>query len=155
MSHSLFTICIYCAHFHFPLQLPIVASSMASLYFLELTDVLQPAQAGFHCHDRTLSMPYMEGSEELLPLLLLLSLAFAGPAASVRSPPRPYLMPQVSRDTPCLIPQACRETPCLIPQACRDTPCTILQASRNTLPNTPGLQGDTLPNGSGQQEHPA
>ncbi|XP_061098802.1 phospholipid phosphatase-related protein type 3-like [Conger conger] len=64
-------------------ELPIVASSMASLYFLELTDVLRPAQAGFHCRDRALSMPYVQGSEELLPPLLLLSLAFAGPAAAI------------------------------------------------------------------------
>lgn len=65
------------------LQLPIVASSMVSLYFLELTDVLQPALVGFRCHDRLLSMPYVESGEELIPLLMLLSLAFAGPAASV------------------------------------------------------------------------
>lgn len=64
-------------------QLPIVASSMISLYFLELTDVLQPAKVGFRCHDRTLSMPYVETGDELIPLLMLLSLAFAGPAASV------------------------------------------------------------------------
>ncbi|KAJ8371991.1 hypothetical protein AAFF_G00298130 [Aldrovandia affinis] len=64
-------------------ELPIVASSMASLYFLELTDVLQPARSGFHCHDRALSMPYVDGGEELIPLLMLLSLAFAGPAASI------------------------------------------------------------------------
>ncbi|XP_007240247.2 phospholipid phosphatase-related protein type 3 [Astyanax mexicanus] len=64
-------------------ELPIVASSMVSLYFLELTDVLQPAQVGFRCHDRSLSMPYVESGEELIPLLMLLSLAFAGPAASI------------------------------------------------------------------------
>ncbi|KAI1882649.1 hypothetical protein AGOR_G00237060 [Albula goreensis] len=64
-------------------ELPIVASSMASLYFLELTDVLQPARVGFLCHDRTLSMPYVDGGEELIPLLMLLSLAFAGPAAAI------------------------------------------------------------------------
>ena len=64
-------------------QLPIVASSMVSLYFLELTDVVQPAQVGFRCHDRELSMPYVDGGDELIPLLMLLSLAFAGPAASV------------------------------------------------------------------------
>lgn len=65
------------------LQLPIVASSMVSLYFLELTDVVQPAQVGFRCHDRDLSMPYVDEGDELIPLLMLLSLAFAGPAASV------------------------------------------------------------------------
>lgn len=65
-------------------QLPIVASSMVSLYFLELTDVVQPAQVGFRCHDRDLSMPYVDGGDELIPLLMLLSLAFAGPAASVK-----------------------------------------------------------------------
>ena len=56
---------------------------MVSLYFLELTDVVQPAQVGFRCHDRDLSMPYVDGGDELIPLLMLLSLAFAGPAASV------------------------------------------------------------------------
>lgn len=56
---------------------------MVSLYFLELTDVVQPAQVGFRCHDRELSMPYVDGGDELIPLLMLLSLAFAGPAASV------------------------------------------------------------------------
>ncbi|XP_028670552.1 phospholipid phosphatase-related protein type 3 [Erpetoichthys calabaricus] len=64
-------------------ELPIVASSMVSLYFLELTDLLRPAQVGFRCHDRALSMPYVESGDELIPLLMLLSLAFAGPAASI------------------------------------------------------------------------
>ncbi|XP_062252406.1 phospholipid phosphatase-related protein type 3 [Platichthys flesus] len=64
-------------------ELPIVASSMVSLYFLELTDVVQPAQVGFRCHDRELSLPYVDGGDELIPLLMLLSLAFAGPAASI------------------------------------------------------------------------
>ncbi|XP_060939258.1 phospholipid phosphatase-related protein type 3-like [Limanda limanda] len=64
-------------------ELPIVLSSLVSLYFLELTDVLSPAMVGFRCHDRDLSMPYMETGDELIPLLMLLSLAFAGPAASI------------------------------------------------------------------------
>ncbi|XP_003977545.2 phospholipid phosphatase-related protein type 3 isoform X1 [Takifugu rubripes] len=64
-------------------ELPIVASSMVSLYFLELTDLLQPAQVGFRCHDRELSLPYVDGGEELIPLLMLLSLAFSGPAAAI------------------------------------------------------------------------
>lgn len=73
-----------------PVQLPIVLSSLVSLYFLELTDVLSPAMVGFRCHDRDLSMPYVETGDELIPLLMLLSLAFAGPAASVsaRNPPQ-------------------------------------------------------------------
>ncbi|KAM6167744.1 phospholipid phosphatase-related protein type 3 [Erethizon dorsatum] len=64
-------------------ELPIVASSIVSLYFLELTDLFKPAKVGFQCYDRTLSMPYVEASEELIPLLMLLSLAFAAPAASI------------------------------------------------------------------------
>nr|XP_040055892.1 phospholipid phosphatase-related protein type 3-like [Gasterosteus aculeatus aculeatus] len=64
-------------------ELPIVLSSLVSLYFLELTDVLSPATVGFRCHDRELSMPYVETGDELIPLLMLLSLAFAGPAASI------------------------------------------------------------------------
>lgn len=70
-----------------PPQLPIVASSIVTLYFLELTDLFKPAKVGFQCHDRALSMPYVESSEELIPLLMLLSLAFAAPAASVRPTP--------------------------------------------------------------------
>lgn len=65
-------------------QLPIVASSIVTLYFLELTDLFKPAKVGFQCYDRALSMPYVETNEELIPLLMLLSLAFAAPAASVR-----------------------------------------------------------------------
>ncbi|KAM6395934.1 phospholipid phosphatase-related protein type 3 [Rhynochetos jubatus] len=64
-------------------ELPIVASSVVSLYFLELTELFPPAQVGFRCRDRALSMPYVEPSEELIPLLMLLSLAFAAPAASI------------------------------------------------------------------------
>ncbi|XP_060153456.1 phospholipid phosphatase-related protein type 3 isoform X1 [Globicephala melas] len=64
-------------------ELPIVASSVVSLYFLELTDLFKPAKVGFQCYDRALSMPYVETSEELIPLLMLLSLAFAAPAASI------------------------------------------------------------------------
>lgn len=60
-----------------------MASSVVSLYFLELTDLFKPAKVGFQCYDRALSMPYVETSEELIPLLMLLSLAFAAPAASV------------------------------------------------------------------------
>lgn len=67
-----------------PSQLPIVASSIVTLYFLELTDLFKPAKVGFQCYDRALSMPYVETNEELIPLLMLLSLAFAAPAASVR-----------------------------------------------------------------------
>ncbi|XP_051930175.1 phospholipid phosphatase-related protein type 3 isoform X2 [Hippocampus zosterae] len=64
-------------------ELPIAASSMVSLYFLELTDVLRPPRLGFRCHDRDLSKPYVDGGQEMIPLLMLLSLAFAGPAASI------------------------------------------------------------------------
>ncbi|XP_049586175.1 phospholipid phosphatase-related protein type 3 isoform X5 [Syngnathus scovelli] len=64
-------------------ELPIVASSMVSLYFLELTDMLRPPRLGFRCHDRDLSKPYVDGGDEIIPLLMLLSLAFAGPAASI------------------------------------------------------------------------
>ncbi|NWW14732.1 PLPR3 protein, partial [Oreocharis arfaki] len=58
-------------------------SSVVTLYFLELTDLFKPAKVGFQCHDRALSMPYVETNEELIPLLMLLSLAFAAPAASI------------------------------------------------------------------------
>lgn len=64
-------------------ELPIVASSIVTLYFLELTDLFKPAKVGFQCYDRALSMPFVETNEEMIPLLMLLSLAFAGPAASI------------------------------------------------------------------------
>lgn len=66
-----------------------MASSIVTLYFLELTDLFKPAKVGFQCHDRALSMPYVETNEELIPLLMLLSLAFAAPAASVCPGARP------------------------------------------------------------------
>lgn len=72
-----------CSQHSDPHQLPIVASSIVTLYFLELTDLFKPAKVGFQCYDRALSMPYVETNEELIPLLMLLSLAFAAPAASV------------------------------------------------------------------------
>ncbi|XP_037105239.1 phospholipid phosphatase-related protein type 3 isoform X2 [Syngnathus acus] len=52
-------------------------------YFVELTDMLRPPRLGFRCHDRDLSKPYVDGGDEMIPLLMLLSLAFAGPAASI------------------------------------------------------------------------
>ncbi|XP_006000061.1 phospholipid phosphatase-related protein type 4 isoform X1 [Latimeria chalumnae] len=64
-------------------ELPILASSVVSLYFLELTDVFKPVHSGFTCYDRSLSMPYIEPSKEIIPFLMLLSLAFAGPAATI------------------------------------------------------------------------
>uniref|UniRef100_A0A8C6UCC6 Phospholipid phosphatase-related protein type 3 n=1 Tax=Neogobius melanostomus TaxID=47308 RepID=A0A8C6UCC6_9GOBI len=59
--------------------LPILVSFVVSLYFLEWTDIFKPAKSGFTCHDRSLSLPYIEPTHEVIPLLMLLSLAFAGP----------------------------------------------------------------------------
>nr|XP_023497331.1 phospholipid phosphatase-related protein type 4 isoform X2 [Equus caballus] len=64
-------------------ELPILASSVVSLYFLELTDVFKPVHSGFSCYDRSLSMPYIEPTQEAIPFLMLLSLAFAGPAITI------------------------------------------------------------------------
>ncbi|CDQ70998.1 unnamed protein product [Oncorhynchus mykiss] len=64
-------------------ELPILVSSVVSLYFLELTDVFKPVRSGYSCHDRSLSLPYIESTHEIIPLLMLLSLAFAGPAITV------------------------------------------------------------------------
>ncbi|XP_016060037.1 PREDICTED: phospholipid phosphatase-related protein type 4 [Miniopterus natalensis] len=66
-----------------PPQLPILASSVVSLYFLELTDVFKPVHSGFSCYDRSLSMPYIEPTQEAIPFLMLLSLAFAAPAITI------------------------------------------------------------------------
>ncbi|XP_069580604.1 phospholipid phosphatase-related protein type 4-like isoform X1 [Brachyistius frenatus] len=65
-------------------ELPILVSSVVSLYFLEWTDVFKPVKSGFNCHDRSLSLPYIDPNHEVIPLLMLLSLAFAGPAITVR-----------------------------------------------------------------------
>ncbi|XP_037312121.2 phospholipid phosphatase-related protein type 4 [Pungitius pungitius] len=64
-------------------ELPILVSSVVSLYFLEWTDVFKPAKSGFNCHDRSLSLPYIDPNHEVIPLLMLLSLAFAGPAIAI------------------------------------------------------------------------
>ena len=68
------------------LQLPILASSVVSLYFLELTDVFQPVHSGYSCNDRSLSLPYILPRQEVCPLPLLFSLAFAAPTATVSKP---------------------------------------------------------------------
>ncbi|KAM6953756.1 phospholipid phosphatase-related protein type 4 [Aplochiton taeniatus] len=64
-------------------EFPILVSSVVSLYFLELTDMFQPVRSGFTCHDRSLSLPYIDPTHEVIPLLMLLSLAFAGPAITI------------------------------------------------------------------------
>ncbi|XP_077411090.1 phospholipid phosphatase-related protein type 4 [Vanacampus margaritifer] len=64
-------------------ELPILVSSMVSLYFLEWTDLFKPVKSGFNCHDRSLSLPYIDPNHEVVPLLMLLSLAFAGPAITI------------------------------------------------------------------------
>ncbi|KAL7832262.1 hypothetical protein AOLI_G00298100 [Acnodon oligacanthus] len=63
-------------------ELPILASSVVSLYFLELTDIFKPVHSGYSCNDRSLSMPYIEPNKEVIPFLMLFSLAFVGPAAT-------------------------------------------------------------------------
>ncbi|TNN36291.1 Phospholipid phosphatase-related protein type 4 [Liparis tanakae] len=63
--------------------LPILVSSVVSLYLLEVTEVFRPSPSGFVCHDRSLSLPYVEPHREVVPLLVLLSLAFAGPAVTI------------------------------------------------------------------------
>ncbi|XP_062353545.1 phospholipid phosphatase-related protein type 4 isoform X2 [Cinclus cinclus] len=64
-------------------ELPILASSVVSLYFLELTDVFKPVHSGFNCYDKSLSMPYIEPTQESVPFLMLLSLVFAGPSVTI------------------------------------------------------------------------
>ncbi|KAM9712231.1 phospholipid phosphatase-related protein type 4 [Menidia menidia] len=64
-------------------ELPILISSAVSLYFLEWTDVFKPVKSGYNCHDRSLSLPYIDPNHEVIPFLMLLSLAFAGPAITI------------------------------------------------------------------------
>uniref|UniRef100_A0A3B4GUJ0 Phospholipid phosphatase related 4b n=1 Tax=Pundamilia nyererei TaxID=303518 RepID=A0A3B4GUJ0_9CICH len=70
-------------YFYMMNSLPILVSSVVSLYFLEWTDVFKPVKSGFNCHDRSLSLPYIDPNHEVIPFLMLLSLAFAGPAITV------------------------------------------------------------------------
>ncbi|KAI9537904.1 hypothetical protein NQZ68_020886 [Dissostichus eleginoides] len=67
------------------IMLPILASSVVSLYFLELTDIFQPVHSGYSCNDRSLSLPYILPRQEVCTLPLLFSLAFAAPTATVKS----------------------------------------------------------------------
>ncbi|XP_033961079.1 phospholipid phosphatase-related protein type 4 [Pseudochaenichthys georgianus] len=64
-------------------ELPILASSVVSLYFLELTDIFQPVHSGYSCNDRSLSLPYILPRQEVCTLPLLFSLAFAAPTATI------------------------------------------------------------------------
>ncbi|CAG5882866.1 unnamed protein product [Menidia menidia] len=64
-------------------ELPILVSSVISLYFLELTDIFQPVHSGYSCNDRSLSLPYVLPRLEVCPLPLLFSLAFTAPAATI------------------------------------------------------------------------
>uniref|UniRef100_A0A1A8G8U7 Phospholipid phosphatase-related protein type 3 n=2 Tax=Nothobranchius TaxID=28779 RepID=A0A1A8G8U7_9TELE len=64
-------------------ELPILASSAVSLYFLELTDFFQPVHSGYSCNDRSLSLPYILPRQEVCPLPLLFSLAFAVPTVTI------------------------------------------------------------------------
>ncbi|XP_026057229.1 phospholipid phosphatase-related protein type 4 [Carassius auratus] len=64
-------------------ELPLLVSSMVSVYFLEWTDIFKPVRWGFSCHDRSLSLPYIEPTHEVIPFLMLLSLAFAAPAITI------------------------------------------------------------------------
>ncbi|XP_054452565.1 phospholipid phosphatase-related protein type 4-like [Anoplopoma fimbria] len=64
-------------------ELPILASSVVSLYFLELTDIFQPVNSGYSCNDRSLSLPYILPRQEVCTLPLLFSLAFAAPTATI------------------------------------------------------------------------
>uniref|UniRef100_A0A3Q3GIN9 Phospholipid phosphatase-related protein type 3 n=1 Tax=Labrus bergylta TaxID=56723 RepID=A0A3Q3GIN9_9LABR len=73
----------FCFLCHVHQQLPILVSSVVSLYFLEWTDLFKPVKSGFNCHDRSLSLPYIDPNHEVIPLLMLLSLAFAGPAITI------------------------------------------------------------------------
>lgn len=70
------------------MQIPILASSVVSLYFLELTDIFQPVHSGYSCNDRSLSLPYILPRQEVCTLPLLFSLAFAAPTATVSNQPK-------------------------------------------------------------------
>ncbi|XP_051971155.1 phospholipid phosphatase-related protein type 4-like [Xyrauchen texanus] len=64
-------------------ELPLLVSSVASVYFLEWTDIFKPVRWGFSCQDRSLSLPYIEPTHEVIPFLMLHSLTFAAPAIMI------------------------------------------------------------------------
>ncbi|XP_060726133.1 phospholipid phosphatase-related protein type 4 [Tachysurus vachellii] len=64
-------------------ELPILVSSVVSLYFLEWTDIFKPVHWGFSCYDRSLSLPYIEPTHEVIPFLMLLILTFGAPALTI------------------------------------------------------------------------
>ncbi|XP_053486426.1 phospholipid phosphatase-related protein type 4 isoform X2 [Ictalurus furcatus] len=64
-------------------ELPILLTSVVSLYFLEWTDIFKPVHWGFSCHDRSLSFPYIEPAHEVIPFIMLLILTFGAPAVTI------------------------------------------------------------------------
>uniref|UniRef100_A0A7N6C351 Phospholipid phosphatase-related protein type 3 n=1 Tax=Anabas testudineus TaxID=64144 RepID=A0A7N6C351_ANATE len=46
-------------------------------------DLFQPVHSGYSCNDRSLSLPYILPRQEVCPLPLLFSLAFAAPAVTI------------------------------------------------------------------------
>ncbi|XP_061694764.1 phospholipid phosphatase-related protein type 4-like isoform X3 [Syngnathoides biaculeatus] len=64
-------------------ELPILALSFITLYFLEVTDIFQPVHSGYSCNDKSLSLPYIIPQREVCPLPLLFSLVFAIPTATI------------------------------------------------------------------------
>ncbi|TRZ04075.1 hypothetical protein DNTS_008824 [Danionella cerebrum] len=71
---------LHSMHHH---RLPLLVSSVVSVYFLEWTDIFRPVRWGFSCHDRSLSLPYIDPTHEVIPFLMLLSLVFAAPAITI------------------------------------------------------------------------
>uniref|UniRef100_UPI0035901470 phospholipid phosphatase-related protein type 4 n=1 Tax=Myxine glutinosa TaxID=7769 RepID=UPI0035901470 len=65
------------------MELPIAASALVFLYFLQLTNIFLPVHPGFSCDPLALRLPYIPPANEDVPLLMLLCLAFAGPAAMI------------------------------------------------------------------------
>lgn len=91
LTSSPHTVHLFCIGLCSVLQLPILASSIVSLYFLELTDIFQPVHSGYSCNDRSLSLPYILPRQEVCPLPLLFSLAFAAPTVTVSTSPHVQL----------------------------------------------------------------
>lgn len=115
--------------------MPILISSAVSLYFLEWTDIFKPVLVGFSCRDRSLSLPYIDPAHELIPLLMLLSLAFAGPAISVS----PNLSPGGASPA-----SLCCSWPCVRPCACASLtrlPCAVRSWSERPLSSAASLGG--------------
>uniref|UniRef100_A0A674NPE3 Phospholipid phosphatase related 4 n=1 Tax=Takifugu rubripes TaxID=31033 RepID=A0A674NPE3_TAKRU len=77
--------------------------------------ISSPVTVGFSCRDRSLSLPYIDPTHEVVPLLMLLSLAFAAPCHFSKMQRSGSLYPCTSVWR-CEVPEALSQCPPFPPQ---------------------------------------